>query len=193
MADPHGDKTAKWAQRLRQIGLISPEAETLQPAVFMIEGGSAGPSPSLRQRAAQVALEGMNVNFMQAERTRPQQLDARLYASTAPGPGLCPGSKVRTPFEDAHRFSKVRILENPEVFFEGAQAFARCARKTAHLRGTLRRERLWWPVSWRLWPTSLRLGSSFIPDMGSGFKATLPPSSFPQALLRLPNSLTMAV
>jgi hypothetical protein len=168
----------------------------LQPAPFPDEGGSPGApgSPSLRLPAAQVAIERTNeIDFMQAERTRPQQVDARLYAPTAPGPGQRPGSKVPTRFEDAQGFSKVRILENPEVFFEGAQAFARCARKTAHLRGTLRRERLWWPVSWRLWPTSLRLGSSFIPDMGSGFKATLPPSSFPQALLRLPNSLTMAV
>jgi hypothetical protein len=168
----------------------------LQPAPFPDEGGSPGApgSRSLLQRAAEVAIERMNeMNFTQAERTRPKQVAARLYASTAPGPGPCPGSKVRTCFEDAHRFSKVRILENPDDFFEDAQAFPRCARKTAHLRGTLRRERLWWPVSWRLWPTSLRLGSSFIPDMGSGFKATLPPSSFPQALLRLPNSLTMAV
>jgi hypothetical protein len=36
---------------------------------------------------------------------------------------------VRTPFEDAHRFSKVRILENPDDFFEDAHPFPRCARK----------------------------------------------------------------
>jgi hypothetical protein len=45
-----------------------------------------------------------------------------------------PGSKVRTSFEDAHWFSKVRILENPDDSFEGAHPFPRCALKTAHLR-----------------------------------------------------------
>ena len=74
------------------------------------------------------------------QRTRPQPVAARLYASTAPGPGPCPGSKVRTPFEDAHRISKVRILENPDDFFEGAHPFARCAQKTAHLRRNGARE-----------------------------------------------------
>src|SRR5580700_2574544 len=66
--------------------------------------------------------------------SRPRPAAARLYASTAPGPGRCPGSKVRTSFEDAHRIRKVRILENPDVFFEDAHPFPRCARKTAHLR-----------------------------------------------------------
>jgi hypothetical protein len=42
--------------------------------------------------------------------------------------------KVRTLFEDAHRFRKVRILENPDVSFEEAHPFPRCAPKTAHLR-----------------------------------------------------------
>ncbi len=37
--------------------------------------------------------------------------------------------KVRTGFEDAHRFSKVRILENPGDLFEDAHPFPRCARK----------------------------------------------------------------
>src|SRR5580698_3464016 len=126
-------------------------------------------------------MNGMN--FTHTERTRPQQVDPRLYASTAPGPGRRPGSKVRTPFEGAHRSSKVRILENPDDSFEGAQAFPRCARKTAHLRRIGRRDRLWWPFSRRLRPTSPWFGSSFI----------LPPSSFLRALLRSSNSLTMAV
>ena len=43
-------------------------------------------------------------------------------------------SKVRTGFEDAHPFSTVRILENPDDSFEGAHPFPRCAPKTAHLR-----------------------------------------------------------
>ena len=42
-----------------------------------------------------------------------------------------PGSKVRTPFEDAQANSKVRILENPGDFFEGAHPFPRCARKVS--------------------------------------------------------------
>jgi hypothetical protein len=42
--------------------------------------------------------------------------------------------KVRRLFEDAQAFRKVRILENPDDFFEGAHPFPRCARKTAHLR-----------------------------------------------------------
>src|ERR1700722_11133096 len=62
-------------------------------------------------------------------RSRPKQVSARLYASTAPSPGRRPGSKVRTGFEDAHRFSKVRILENPGDSFEDAHLFPRCARK----------------------------------------------------------------
>src|ERR1700722_9743003 len=37
--------------------------------------------------------------------------------------------KVRTLFEDAHHFSKVRILENAGDSFEDAHLFARCARK----------------------------------------------------------------
>jgi hypothetical protein len=48
-------------------------------------------------------------------------------------------SKVRTLFEGAQPFSKVRILENPEDFFEGAQPLPRCAPKCAHLRAGLRR------------------------------------------------------
>jgi len=32
---------------------------------------------------------------------------------------------VRTPFEDAHGFSKVRILENPDDFFEDAHPFSK--------------------------------------------------------------------
>jgi hypothetical protein len=44
--------------------------------------------------------------------------------------------KVRKLFEDAHRFAKVRILENPGDLFEDAHPFPRCARKTAHLRKT---------------------------------------------------------
>jgi len=64
----------------------------------------------------------------------PTQVAARLDAATAPGPGPCPGSKVRTPFEDAHPNSKVRILENPGDFFEGAHPFPRCAPKSEHLR-----------------------------------------------------------
>src|ERR1700733_3802568 len=83
-------------------------------------------------------------NFVQIQRTRPEPAGARLYASTAPGPGRRPGSKVCTGFEDEHRFRKVRILENPEVFFEGAQAFTRCAQKTSRLRnGVSQRARLW--------------------------------------------------
>jgi len=43
-------------------------------------------------------------------------------------------SKVRTSFEDAHPFRKVRILENLDDSFEDAHRFPRCAPKTAHLR-----------------------------------------------------------
>src|SRR5580704_19150217 len=71
---------------------------------------------------------------MQAKQPRPKPAAARLYAPTAPGPGRCPGSKVRTVFEDAHHFREVRILENPGDFFEDAHPFPRCARKTAQLR-----------------------------------------------------------
>ena len=48
--------------------------------------------------------------------------------------GRGPASKVRTLFEDAQAFRKVRILEKPEDFFEDAHLFPRCAPKTAHLR-----------------------------------------------------------
>ncbi len=34
------------------------------------------------------------------------------------------------------------------------QPFSKVRDENAHLRGTRRRGRLWWPVSWRLWPTS---------------------------------------
>jgi hypothetical protein len=40
-----------------------------------------------------------------------------------------PSSKVRTWFEGAQGFSKVRILENLGDFFEDAHPFPRCARK----------------------------------------------------------------
>ena len=43
-------------------------------------------------------------------------------------------SKMRTPFEGAHGFGEVRILENPGDLFEDAQPFARCAPETPHLR-----------------------------------------------------------
>src|SRR5580658_8466944 len=82
-------------------------------------------------------------NFVHTQRTRPKRVAARLGRSTAPGAGRAL-PKVRTGFEDAHCFSKVRILENPDDSFEDAQAFTRCARKTAHLRGTERRVRLPW-------------------------------------------------
>jgi hypothetical protein len=42
--------------------------------------------------------------------------------------------KVRTLFEDAHHFLKVRILENAGDSFEDAHPFPRCAPKTAQLR-----------------------------------------------------------
>jgi hypothetical protein len=57
--------------------------------------------------------------------------------------------KVRTGFEDAHPFREVRILENPDDFFEDAQPFPRCAPKTAHLRGALRLGRVSAPCGWR--------------------------------------------
>jgi hypothetical protein len=76
--------------------------------------------------------------FSKTMQSRPKPAAARLYASTAPGPGPCPGSKMRTPFEDAHPFSKVRILENLDDSFEDAHPFPRCARETEHLRRTVR-------------------------------------------------------
>ena len=63
------------------------------------------------------------------------EADASVYTTlrengTAPASGgRGPASKVRTSFEDAHHFSKVRILENPEDSFEDAHPFPRCARK----------------------------------------------------------------
>jgi hypothetical protein len=124
---------------------------------FPDEGVLAGASPSPVSTGRSNGDERMNdMNFVHTERTRPQQvaaridastapgagralprpkpMGARLYASTAPGPGRRPGSKVRTPLRRCAPFSKVRILENPDVFFEDAQAFTRCAHKTAHLR-----------------------------------------------------------
>jgi hypothetical protein len=50
-------------------------------------------------------------------------------------------SKVRTLFEDAHHFVKVRILENPEDSFEDAQLIPRCARKVRTYGGQVRRGR----------------------------------------------------
>jgi hypothetical protein len=69
-----------------------------------------------------------------ASRSRPKQVPARLYATTAPGAGPRPCLKVRNLFEDAHGFRKVRIWENLENSFEGAHPFRRCAPKSAHLR-----------------------------------------------------------
>jgi hypothetical protein len=85
---------------------------------------------------------------MQHQRTNLLETSARAEAggcATLRVSGTAPASgypraralrKVRTPFEDAHAFSKVRILENPDDFFEDAQPFPRCAQKTVHL-GTL--------------------------------------------------------
>jgi hypothetical protein len=91
-------------------------------------------------------------SYVQRKPARPRPDAARLYASPAPGParlsstlrlrpegsspksGQSPGSKVRTWFEGAHCFSKVRILENLGDFFEDAHPFPRCARKSEHLR-----------------------------------------------------------
>src|SRR5580698_4242704 len=57
---------------------------------------------------------------------------------TAPASGYPrargPASKVRSSFEGAHHFLKVRILENAGDSFEDAHPFPRCARKSAHLR-----------------------------------------------------------
>src|ERR1700722_8054678 len=100
---PHEDETAQWAQRLRRS--------------ISVQFGLSRPSTS------------MNAIRLKTTPSKPKAAAARLYASSAPGPGHRPGSKVRTPFEDAHGFSKVRILENPDDFFEDAHRFARCARK----------------------------------------------------------------
>ena len=43
-------------------------------------------------------------------------------------------SKMLTPFEGAHGFWEVSILENPGDLFEDAQPFTRCSPETAHLR-----------------------------------------------------------
>jgi hypothetical protein len=53
---------------------------------------------------------------------------------------------MRTLFEDAHPFSKVRILENLDDSFEDAHPFPRCARETEHLRRTVR-EAVWFAVT----------------------------------------------
>ena len=66
--------------------------------------------------------------------------------------GRGPASKMRSPFEDAHRFRKVRILENAGDSFEDAHPFTRCAPKTAMLeRG---RETEDWIADFRLNPKS---------------------------------------
>jgi hypothetical protein len=117
-----------------------------------------------------IACGKEDVIGVQAKQSRPKQVTARLYASTAPGPGQRPGSKVRTAFEDAHGFRKVRILENPGDFFEDAHPFPRCAQKSAHLRGQ----------------ESLRSSARLIPAIlpgGGGSKAKhhRPSTSLPEA------------
>jgi len=62
---------------------------------------------------------------------------ARVYAVQGRGP-----SKMRTLFEGAQPFRKVRILENPDDSFEDAHPFPRCAPKTEHLRITTSRSGL---------------------------------------------------
>jgi hypothetical protein len=126
MADPHGDETAKRGQRLRQWA-DSPEPERLQPEPFPDEGGSPGApgSPYLLQPAARAAIERMNeMNFLQTQRARPQQVAARLEASTAPGPGQRPGEGAHSLrrcapfFESAHLGKPRRFLRRCARFYK---------------------------------------------------------------------------
>jgi hypothetical protein len=110
----------------------------IRARLFLFPGSPVAQSPPLKRQSGipecnQPTRAPPSIR-MQSQRPRPKPAAARLYASTAPGPGRCPGSKVRTPFEDAQRFWEVRILENPGDFFEDAHPFPRCARKSAHLR-----------------------------------------------------------
>jgi hypothetical protein len=67
--------------------------------------------------------------LVQTKRTRPKQwLRAFIpQRHRVQGRAL---AKVRTGFEGAHCFRKVRILENPDDSFEDAHVFPRCAPKT---------------------------------------------------------------
>jgi hypothetical protein len=78
-------------------------------------------------------LDSALMTFGQKRRTVGQSRRLRVSAG---GP-----SKVRTGFEDAQLFRKVRILENPEDFFEDAHPFPRCAPKTEDLQRTTGRNR----------------------------------------------------
>ena len=80
--------------------------------------------------------------------SRPKPVAARLYASTAPGPGHRPGRRC-TVFEGAHQSRKVRILENLDDSFEDAHPFPRCA--TIWYASSRRKQR-GWVFRRRRWP-----------------------------------------
>ena len=64
--------------------------------------------------------------------SRPKQVPARLHARTAPRAGPRPCRRCAPDSKDAHRFSKVRTLENAGDSFEDAHPFPRCARKLSN-------------------------------------------------------------
>ena len=86
------------------------------------------PAPAAKEARLRTGQEMMNdIEFQgtalapnPTKRSKPKPAVARLYARTAPGPrARCPCSEgAHSLSEDAHRFRKVRILENPEDSFE---------------------------------------------------------------------------
>jgi hypothetical protein len=101
----------------------------------LTSASSVEPDPVPMTRKVVHPLDSASMVLLQRERVQKDRELMRLRV----GPGG--PSKVRTAPEGAQPFAKVRILENPDDSFEDAHPFPRCAPKSAHLRGTARRDR----------------------------------------------------
>jgi hypothetical protein len=90
----------------------------------------------MRRALLRGGMAGLSMRFL-SKPHKAIEAEASAYTTLRENGTGCRAAalpKVRTWFEDAHRFRKVRILENPDDSFEDAHPFPRCALKTAHLR-----------------------------------------------------------
>jgi hypothetical protein len=101
MAEPHGAKTAKWAERLRQRSWV---------------------------RFGRLLMNASMKSVLKASPNRRPEAEAGGCATLREiGTGCRAAAlpKVRTTLRRCARFSKVRTLENPDVFFEDAHPFSK--------------------------------------------------------------------
>ena len=115
------------------------QADWPQPEWLALEAAPPELRPPRHSTGRSSGDDRMNeTKFVQTKRTRPKQVAARLYASTAPGAGRRPGSKVaQAPSEDAGTVFESAHLGKPRRFLRRCAAFSKVRTKKCATRRTV--------------------------------------------------------